>query len=445
MGRTRIMMNGDSRSAAQDLLAYIGQSPSPWHATATAASQLRSAGFEELEEAAEWKVQAGGRYFTVRDESSIVAFRIGHGKLAEQGFRIVGAHTDSPGLRIKPRAAQLRDRHVRLGVEVYGGPILATFADRDLTLAGRVLLREGDASTSRLVHFNRPLLRLPNIAIHMNRQVNEEGLRFDPQEELPLFLTLAQDELPAEQHFRTLLAGELGVDADRLLSWELAVADTQPGAVFGVDNEFIAAPQIDNLASCHAGLTALLAAEEPAGVSMCAFFDHEEVGSQSYKGADGSFLGDVLSRVAAGLGCDGEQLRRACARGLVLSADMAHAWHPNFARFYDEQHPVLLNGGPVIKINAKQRYATDARGEAYVQQLAAAAGVPCQKYVHRSDLPCGSTVGPITAARLGIRAVDIGNPMWSMHSLRESAGVHDHARMIALLTAFFSNWASAVG
>lgn len=428
------------RAAAESLLEYIGSSPSPWHAVQRSVVELEKAGFQALSEGAPWELRAGGAYYVVRDGSSIIAFRIGKGDVAAQGIRIVGAHTDSPGFRVKPHGAHGRGAFTRLAVEVYGGPILATFADRDLTLAGRVITEEGGELRPRLVHFRKPLLRLPNLAIHMNREVNEQGLRFEPHEELPLVLELAREELPPEQRFRQLLGEELAVDGAVIRSWELAVADTQPGAFFGPEEEFIASPQLDNLASCHAGLKALLAADDPAGITMCAFFDHEEVGSQSYKGADGSFLPDVLARIAAALGLSDEAKRRALANGLVLSADMAHAWHPSFGRFYDELHQVQLNGGPVIKINAKQRYSTDAVGEAYVEQLAARVGVPCQKYIHRTNLPCGSTIGPITAARLGMRTVDIGNAMWSMHSLRESAGAHDHGMMIRLLTEFFRDW-----
>ncbi|RFA25174.1 M18 family aminopeptidase [Alkalilimnicola ehrlichii] len=432
------MTEVSARARAEALLAYIGKSPSPWHAVNTTVDELEAAGFQRLEEEAEWALQPESAYYVIRDGSSIIAFRTGSRSLLETGYRIIGAHTDSPGFRIKPSPAHDREGVTRLGVEVYGGPIVATFSDRDLTLAGRVMVARGDGGLqARAVHFPRPLLRLPNVAIHMNREVNNQGLRFDAQDELPLVLELAKDELPAEKRFRCLLADALEVAEKDIWSWELAVADTQPGAFFGVGDEFIASPQLDNLASCHAGLQALLEADAPQATTICAFFDHEEIGSQSYKGAEGSFLPDVLRRIGYGLAYDDAAQSRIRARSLVLSADMAHAYHPSFARFYDELHRVTLNGGPVIKINAKQRYATDAAGEAYVQRLAAEVGVPIQKYVHRSNLPCGSTIGPITAARLGMRAVDIGNAMWSMHSLRESAGAHDHAMMILLMTAFF--------
>jgi len=434
------MIDDAQRQAASDLLSYIGQSPSPWHAVTSTCARLERAGFEPLDEAEAWRIEPGRAYYVVRDGSSIIAFRTGRGSLAEHGVRVIGAHTDSPGFRVKPNAAHERGNLQRVAVEIYGGPIIPTFADRDLTLAGRVLLKGDNGIQSRLVHFRKPLLRLPTPAIHLNREVNTQGLRFEAQDELPLLLSADQIGLPAAEHFRALLAEQCDVEPADIGSWELAVADTQPGAFFGANDEFIASPQLDNLASCHAGLEALLSADDPQGLTMCAFFDHEEVGSQSFKGADGTFLSDVLERVFAGLGADDETRRRALARGMVFSVDMAHAWHPNFTRYYDDEHRVYVNHGPVIKLNAKQRYSTDGVGEAFAAALAERVNVPIQKYIHRNNLPCGSTIGPITAGRLGIRSVDLGNAMWSMHSLRESAGAADQKMMIDLLTAFFKDW-----
>ncbi len=428
------------RSDARALLDYIDASPSPWHAVDQAASMLEQGGFKRLRENEAWHLTPGGCYYVVRDDSSLIAVRLGDGDPATHGWRLVGAHTDSPGLRVKPRAAHARGAMTGLGVEVYGGPILATFADRDLTLAGRVFVRAGNTLVARRVHFKRPLLRLPNAAIHLNRSVNEDGLKFDRQEELPLLLSTLDEELPPDDQFRALLARELDEDAGAIAAWGLAVADTQPGALFGAQQEFIADSQLDNLASCHAALIALLREPPCRGGQLCALFDHEEIGSLSYKGAAGDFLEATLARIAGALGLDTDAGRRAASRSWLLSADMAHAWHPNYARFYDQQHQVLINGGPVIKINANQRYATDEMGEAYFASLCARAGVPCQRYVHRSNLPCGSTIGPILAARLGIRTIDVGNPMWSMHSLRESAGALDHGRMIRVLEAFYGDW-----
>jgi len=428
-------------SQAQALLDFIDESPSPWHAVATMGQRLDQAGFTALDERSGWALKPGGHYYVIRDDSSIIAFVNGPGPLAQDGFRVIGAHTDSPGFRVKPATPEPGGKQTRLGVEIYGGPIIATFADRDLKLAGRVMLRTSQGGvSSALYHHAESLLRLPNPAIHLNRGVNQDGLKFDSQNELPLILGTVQDELPPRKQFLAHLARTLDVSPEAILSWELAVADTQPGAFFGLDKEFIANSQLDNLASCHAGLEALLASADGnafGGVALCAFFDHEEIGSKSFKGAEGSFLPDTLSRIAEAHNVTGSDYHRALAASMVLSADMAHAFHPNFARFYDDSHHAELNAGPVIKINANQRYATDGMAEAVFQTLCEEVNVPCQKYVHRNDLPCGSTIGPITAARIGMRCADVGNPMWSMHSLRESAGSHDHGKMIRVMHHFF--------
>jgi aspartyl aminopeptidase len=428
-----------ARTQAQDLLDFIDASPSPWHAVQTCETRLQAAGFSRLEETDRWLLTPGGRHYVVRGGSSIIAFIVGSRPAADAGLRLIGAHTDSPGLRLKPKPAEDVAGMVRLGVEVYGGPILATFADRDLSLAGRVNVRVPGGFETRLVRFAEPLLRLPNLAIHMNREVNENGLKFNKQTELPLLLGVSEDGSKAEARFRQPIAALLGVEPDTLLTWELNAYDTQKGAFWGVDQEFIANSQLDNLASCHAALSALLAAGEPSATCLCAFFDHEEVGSESATGAGGSFVQDVVARLAASAGLDGEDQRRMLARSFFISADMAHGWHPNFPAAYEPCHHALVNAGPVIKSNANQRYSTSAETAARFMALCDKAGVPCQQYAHRTDLGCGSTIGPIVAARLGIPAVDVGSPMWAMHSIRESAGVLDHGYMIAALGAAFVN------
>lgn len=426
-----------ARRQAQDLLDFIDASPSPWHAVATCEARLQAAGFGRLDEVDRWQLQPGGKYYVVRGGSAIIAFAVGVQPLAAAGMTIIGAHTDSPGLRIKPKPAEESAGMIRLGVEVYGGPILATFADRDLSLAGRVHVRSAAGAEARLLRFDHSLLRLPNLAIHMNREVNENGLKFNKQTELPLLLGVA-DSAKANDRFRAPIADVLGVAADDLLTWELAAYDTQKGALWGVDREFIANSQLDNLASCHAGLSALTAAGTPEKTALIAFFDHEEVGSESAVGAGGSFVADVLARLAASQALDAEDQRRMLAKSFFISADMAHGWHPNFPAAYEPCHRALVNAGPVIKSNANQRYSTGADTAARFLAICEQAGVPCQQYAHRTDLGCGSTIGPILAARLGIPAVDVGNPMWAMHSLRESAGVLDHGWMIAAMTEAFT-------
>ncbi len=432
------LMNTDTHATAQALLDFIDASPSPWHAVAHCEAQLQAAGYSRLNEGERWKLVAAGGYYVVRGGASIIAFVLGSQNAAEAGLRIIGAHTDSPGLRVKPKPAEDAQGILRLGVEVYGGPILATFADRDLGLAGRVNVRGEDGFTPRLAHFDQALLRLPNLAIHMNREVNEAGLKFNKQTELPLLLGVSDKDSKADQRFRALLASKLDVSPDALLTWELCACDTQKGTFWGADQEFIANSQLDNLASCHAALSALLVTKAPAATCVCAFFDHEEVGSESAAGAGGSFLADIIQRLAANAGLDSEDQRRMLAHSFFISADMAHAWHPNFPSAYEPGHRVMVNGGPVIKSNANHRYSTGAETAARFMAICEKAGVPCQQYAHRTDLGCGSTIGPIVAARLGIASVDVGSPMWAMHSLRESAGVLDHSHMIAALTAAFS-------
>src|SRR5487761_2390442 len=428
-----------SRTAAHELIDFIDASPSPWHAVASAEARLLSHGYTRLEEGDRWQLAANGRDYVVRGGASMIAFVLGSQSIAEAGFRIVGAHTDSPGLRLKPKAAMSGDGISRLGVEVYGGPILATFTDRDLSLAGRVVLRTAAGQKTRLLRFEQPLVRLPNLAIHMNREVNEQGLKLNKQTELPLILGLMSEGDNAEAQLRKLLADAVQADAADLLSWELTVYDVQKGCLWGANNEFIADSQLDNLASTHAALSALIATEQPAATCVAAFFDHEEVGSESATGAGGSFVMDVLHRISLQTGLDEEDRRRAVAHSFFISADMAHAYNPNFPGAYEPGHKVVVNGGPVIKTNVNQRYTTNAETAARFMQLCEKAGVPYQQYAHRSDLGCGSTIGPMIAAQLGVASVDVGSPMWAMHSARESAGVHDHAYMIAALSAAFGS------
>jgi aspartyl aminopeptidase len=429
----------EDHAQAQSLLDFIDASPSPWHAAESAAQRLINAGFKPLKETERWKLDAGGKYFVVRGGSSIIAFVLGSRPLAESGFRIVGAHTDSPGLRLKPKAPHASEGLVRLGVEIYGGPILATFTDRDLSLAGRVNIKTGEGFETHLLRIEESLVRLPNLAIHMNREVNEQGLKLNKQSELPLIFSLAQEDASPEHAFLEYLGSHLGVVSRDILTWELSLYDTQKGAFWGGHQEFIADSQLDNLASCCAGLKALLAVEQPEATCLLALFDHEEVGSGSAVGAGGSFIEDVLARINAAAQLDEEAKRCSFANSFFISADMAHAWHPNFPAAYEPQHRVMVNGGPVIKTNANQRYSTGADTAARFMALCEAADVPVQQYAHRTDLGCGSTIGPIIAARLGMASIDVGSPMWAMHSLRESAGVLDHGYMIAALTEAFRN------
>ncbi|HIF17768.1 MAG TPA: M18 family aminopeptidase [Cycloclasticus sp.] len=421
---------------AQALLDYIDTSPSPWHAVNTSEKALIEKGFSELIEGDAWSLERNGRYYVKRDDSSIIAFTVGTNDLAQGGFRLLGAHTDSPGLRVKPKPDNQLSGINRLGVEVYGGALLATFTDRDLSLAGRVHINQNSKLTSKLVHFKKPFLRLPNLAIHMNPKVNTDGLKLNKQTELPLLLSVSNDQ----PLLIDLLAAELKVDASAISAWELHACDTQAGTLYGLNDEFYANSQLDNLASCHAGLSALLSDDSLKSnkFNVCAFFDHEEIGSNSHKGADGSFLPDVLERIAGSLDMTAEDYKRALSNSFMISADMAHAYQPNFPSAYEPDHKVLVNQGPVIKVNANIRYASNSASQSRFIQLCEQADVPYQQYSHRTDIGCGSTIGPMTSARLGINTVDVGCPMWAMHSIRESAGVQDHQYITQVFTQFFS-------
>lgn len=427
---------------AADLLVFVDRSPTPYHAVAESARRLEAAGFRRLAEADLWSLSPGDARYAIRGEGSLLAFRVGELSPAEAGFRIVGAHTDSPNLRVKPRPGVDAHGYRQLALEPYGSVLLHTWLDRDLALAGRVTFREGDALRSALLAFERPLLRIPNLAIHLQREIVEQGLKLNPQQHA-LPVTGLEGAPALEELLATELRARGAADiapAD-VCGFDLMACDTQPAALAGSRGEFILAPRLDNLASCHAALSALLAsgaAPSPAFTRAIVLYDHEEVGSQSAQGAAGTFLLHGLERAVAGFkGGAPQGLARAAARSLLVSADMAHAVHPNYADRHDPGHAPRLGAGPVIKVNANQAYASDAATSGLFADLCRRAGVEPQHFVSRSDLRCGSTIGPISAARAGIRAVDVGSPMLSMHSCREMAAASDVEPMIRVLTAFF--------
>lgn len=421
---------------ATALCRFIDASPTPFHAVEECARRLKQAGFARLEEAQSWK-EAPPRAFVARS-GSLVAWDASRASALEGGFRIVGAHTDSPNLRVKPRANAGAAGIRQLGVEVYGGVLLNSWLDRDLGMAGRVFVRAGASVEPRLMRVDRALLRVAQLAIHLDREVNERGLLLDKQLHLAPIWSLGR---PAADLFEGFLAAELGCEVRDVVSWDMMLHDVVPARTLGLHDEFVAAPRLDNLCSCFCGLEAFLQAparEAARAVPVLAFFDHEEVGSTSNRGAAGPLLKDALERVVLQQGGGREEQHRAMARSWFVSSDMAHATHPNYREKHEPEHWILLGGGPVIKINTNQRYATDAEGEALFARTCEAAGVPFQKYSHRSNLACGSTIGPITAAALGLRVVDVGNPQLSMHSCRELCGSADPDHMVRALAAFFS-------
>ncbi len=426
--------------AVADLLSFIDRSPTPYHAVAEAVRRLEAAGWSVVSEAEVWELSPGDRRYLVRGEGSLVAFEVGSVAPAEAGFRIVGAHTDSPNLRLKPRPDLAPHGYRQLGVEPYGGVLLHTWLDRDLSVAGRVTYREGDAARTVLLDFGRPLLRVPSLAIHLNRSIRQDGLKLNPQQHLVPVTGLEDAPAFAELVLSELRAQDIAnLESHALLGFDLMAYDVQPPAVIGVRGEFIAAARLDNLASCHAGLSALIdAPSSPAASRVVVLYDHEEVGSRSARGAAGPLLADLLERiVVATKGGEPQALPRALAHSCLISADMAHAVHPNYADKHEPQHRPVVGGGPVLKSNVNQAYASDARTGGLFELLCQRAGVTLQHFVSRSDLACGSTIGPITAARVGVPTVDVGNPMLSMHSCREMAGTADVQPMIDVLSSFF--------
>ncbi|MEM7285581.1 MAG: M18 family aminopeptidase [Actinomycetota bacterium] len=410
--------------------AFIDASPSPFHAVATAADRLVEAGFVEVGQADDWTT-AGEAAF-VRRAGSLVAWRLGSEPAA--GFRIAGAHTDSPNLRIKPQPDTGRAGVAQLGVEVYGGVLLNSWLDRDLGISGRVAVA-GDGIEQHLVHIDRPVLRVPQLAIHLDREINTAGLQLNKQTHMaPMW----HSGDVVDGGFRSWIADEIDVDPDAIRGWDLMTHDLTPSAVLGADASFYAAPRIDNLASCFAAIEALVAVDATAATTVACLFDHEEVGSVSASGAAGTLLPTAVERLHEAAGGTASSRPRALAVSSCISADGAHATHPNYAERHEPDHHVRLNGGPVVKRNANERYATDAMGQAIAEEACLAAGVPFQRFVNRTDLACGSTIGPVTAAGLGITTVDMGMAQLSMHSARELCGSDDPGRLARALEAYLA-------
>lgn len=415
------------------LLSFLDDSPTPFHAVSTMKRELLAAGYEELREQQEWVVSEGGRYFVTRNDSSIIAFTTPTFDFAHRGFRMIGAHTDSPCLKLKPNAHVERFGYHQLGVEVYGGVLLHTWFDRDLSVAGRVTFKtkEGDLK-SRLIDFKDPVAVVPNLAIHLNRGVNDTGFTVNKQEEtLPVLCG-------SDQHFdlnqwltEQILRQHQDVSVEGILSFELSLYDTQKAAITGLKGDFITSARLDNLLSCYVGLQALLNADSDLPTLLICT-DHEEVGSLSACGANGPFLEDVLRRLIP----VPEQFTQAIQQSMLVSADNAHALHPNYAMKHDQFHAPLINQGAVIKVNNNQRYATNSETAAVYKDIANQLGLPAQTFVVRSDMACGSTIGPITSGEIGIATLDIGLPTFGMHSIRELAGSVDAFNLFKILVEF---------
>ena len=420
----------DGESSVQSLVSFIGASPTPFHAVVESASRLRTTGYVQLDERSAWPIRPGN-YFIIRD-GSLIAWSTNERSPAD-GYRLIGAHTDSPNLRIRPRPERRSAGFAQLAVEVYGAPLLNSWLDRDLGLAGRVAISSGGARpTVELISIDEPILRIPQLAIHLDRALNSEGLHLNPQNHLtPIW------GIDPSLSLATFLAQRMGVQPQAVTAWELMVHDLTPPAVLGADRSMLAAPRIDNLLSCEAAVGALIDNSDSlgtgAGVPVVCLFDHEEVGSESASGAAGSMLDHVLERISISAGLNRDQHLRALAGSLCISADGAHATHPNYVERHEPGHQILIGSGPVLKHNESRRYATDPVGAAVVIAAAREESIPLQQFSSRGDMPCGSTIGPVTAARLGIRTVDLGVAQLSMHSARELCSTSDPVFLRRLL------------
>ncbi len=423
----------DAQRFNQELMDFLAASPTPFHAVREMVRRLAHAGFQRRPETDAWRIEPGGRYFTTRNDSSIIAWTMPtRVPLPESGLRMAGAHTDSPCLKIKPRPESHKNGYLQLGVEVYGGALLNPWFDRDLSMAGRVsYLDRNGAIAHGLIDFVQPVAVIPSLAIHLDREANESR-SVNAQTHLPPVLGRQGRDFDLKTLLRQRLETDAGAEVGRVLDHELVLYDTQRPALVGLAEEFIASARLDNLLSCFVGLRALLEAGGGAG-ALLVCNDHEEVGSTTAAGARGPMLTQMLERLLPAP----EDRNRALSRSMLLSADNAHGVHPNFADRHDDNHGPLLNRGPVIKINANQRYASNSETAAAFRRLAADEGVPVQTFVVRSDMACGSTIGPLAAAETGVRTVDVGVPQWAMHSVRELAGTADAFDLSRVLRRFF--------
>lgn len=427
------------KQLALELLDFINESVTAYHGAYAMKSILDEEGFLEIKENKKWNLSKGGKYYVMKNQSAIVAFEIGQGKLEEDGFRLIGAHTDSPTFKIKPKAEiKVENTYLKLNTEAYGSPILSTWFDRPLSLAGRVALRGSSPlkPETRLVNIDRPLLIIPNAAIHMNRTINEGYVYNKQKDTLPL-IGFINEKFEENAYLLTLISDKLGVAKEEILDFDLFLYEYDKGCIFGLENEFISAGRLDDLWMVFAGLRALVDSKKNKATKVMIAVDNEEIGSLTAQGADSDFLKTLLERIALGLGKGKEEFFRTLSNSVMVSADLAHGLHPNYVDKHDPTNHPVLGGGPVIKMSASGSYSTDSKSSAIFQALCNEAKIPCQKFVNRSDVRGGSTIGPILAANLGISVIDMGAPVLAMHSIRELGAVKDNAYTIEAFTKFF--------
>jgi len=423
----------------QELIDFIDHSPTAFQATQNIKNKLEKEGFQELDIKKSWKLKQRGKYYVTQNDSACIAFVIGTENIEEEGFRLIGAHTDSPSFRIKPNSEILAHDYLKLNTEVYGGPIVNTWLDRPLSLAGRVSLKTDHLlkTKSVFVDFRKPLLIIPNVAIHMNRGINE-GIELNRQKDVLPIIGLVNESFEKENWLIKELSKQLEVDLEKILDFDLFLYPCEKSCLVGKDQEFISAPRLDDLAMVHAGIAALCNTTPTTGINVMVCYDNEEVGSRTKQGADSPFLIHVLERISLSLGKDREEWLRALSSSFMISADMAHAIHPNSPEKHDPTNHPKINKGPVIKINANQSYTTDGDSSGVYKNVCEKAKVPVQMFVSRSDERGGSTIGPIVSGHLGIRSLDIGNPMLAMHSIRELGGVLDHYYLLKSFEVYYN-------
>ena len=423
------------------LLDFLNASPVNFLAAKNIASNLEQAGYRRLDPRMPiGEVKAGDKIYVTKNDLSVYAFHIGSKPLADAGFRMICAHCDSPTFRIKPNAEMTCEGGiVKLNTEVYGGPIMSTWFDRPLTIAGRVIVRGEDALHPKtlLLHVKRPLLQISNLAIHFNREVND-GVKLSKQKDMLPILGIVTNQLEQGNLLMNVICGELNIKPEDILDFDLYLADATPACTFGVHDEFLSSGRLDDLSMCFAGLEAMIATETTDMTKVLAIFDNEETGSQTKQGAGSPFLSMMLKRIALAQSGSEEAFYQAVERAFMISADNAHAWHPNYSEKYDPTNHPVLGGGPVIKFNAAQKYASDAVSAAVFAEICREAGVPCQRFVNHSDVAGGSTLGNILASSIPVRGVDMGNAILAMHSCRETGSTSDHIYCVKAFTKFFS-------
>lgn len=427
-------------SNTQELLEFINKSKSAFQSTWEIKSILDKEGYKELKEEEKWSLKKGGKHYVLKNNSAIIAFEIGSGEIENTGFRLIGAHTDSPGFRIKPNSEmKVEDHYIKLNTEVYGGPILSTWFDRPLSIAGRVTLKGENPFKPKvqLIDIDKPILIIPNLAIHMNRGINE-GYEYNKQKDTLPLLTIIQDKLEKDEYLMNLISQTLKVDSNDILDFDLFLYEYAEGMLLGANNEFISCGRLDDLWMVFAGLKALTSSNKIESTKVLVALDNEEIGSLTAQGANSSILENILERITLGLKKEREDYRRALSNSIMISADLAHALHPNYAEKCDPTSRPKLGKGPVLKIAAGGSYSTDSYASAVFKGICEKAEVPCQVFVNRSDLRGGTTIGPITASRLNIPVIDMGAPILSMHSIRELAAVIDNEYTIKAFTEFFS-------